>query len=285
MKHILLAVILFILTAAPASADGRGIALACGGLADARAAGVANWWMDWSHSTREKETDNPKHFTDPTWVPMIRAWADFRASYPCTKWDTFIMVYSQAMTYPGRYWLLGNEANELDQDNYTAVEAAHVYGSMGRIVRMGDPTAKLLLGGMNSDEAGVEFTQEVLSFWPQDVPLAGLQWHVYLDNGWSDDYTLRINLPNGKAAVDRAVAFTKARNPDWEVWVTEWGILGYHTQFFSVADVAAYVRGMSQYMEERVDRQAYFTWTGQCMPFFSWNLGESPEVLAAYRGD
>lgn len=255
----------------------KGIALACGGLAEAQAAGVAEFWHDWSHAT--------PRFADTTWVPMIRAWADFRTGYPCTKWDSQIMVYSQAMTYQGRYWLLGNEANEPTQDNYTAVEAAHVYSSMGRIVKMGDPTAKLLLGGLNADEAGVEFLRQMLTWWPQDVELAGLQWHVYLDNGWDPDYTLRINLPNGRAAIDRAVAFTHERNPNWEVWVSEWGVLGYHTQFFPVADVAAYVAGMREYLEAHTDRHAYFTWTGQCMPFFSWNLGESPDVLNAFRGD
>jgi hypothetical protein len=156
---------------------------------------------------------------------------------------------------------------------------------MGRIVKMGDPTARLILGGLNADEEGMEFLRQMLTFWPPDVELSGLQWHVYLDNGWDPDYTLRINLPNGKAAIDRAVAFTKGRNPAWEVWVSEWGVLGYHTQFFPAQDVAAYVAGMREYLEEHTDRHAYFTWTGQCMPFFSWNLGESPEVLAAFTGE
>jgi len=193
------------------SPEKRGMAMACGGWTQAQEATGATWLMDWGHYTSSFNTYGDAY------VPMIRGWTEYRLGYPTTKWDTAIMVYSQAMTWPGKHWLLGNEPNDTSQDNYSPPQAVHVYSSMGRYITWADPTSKLLLGGVSYGQTF--YMDRMLELWPPDVPLAGLQWHVYV---WGADVDTAI--AKAKAQIDLYVDYTHAKNTNWEVWISEWGI-------------------------------------------------------------
>jgi len=183
------------------------------------------------------------------------------------------MVYSQALTWPGKYWLLGNEPNLPEQDNYTPAEAAHVYSSMGRYIKMADPTAKLILGGVLLDTG---YMDQVLQLWPTDVPIDGLQWHVY---AW--DTTADKAIARAKSIIDSYVNYTHWKNPAWEVWVSEYGMLG--TNWYTVEDNARYIAEVTDYLKANVDRYAFFTWSDQCMTFQSVCLSDNDQYIDAFR--
>jgi len=273
MKAIFVTILLFLILTMPAHADGprKGLALACGGWDDTQPATGATWVMDWGHYTPSF------HAYGDAYVPMIRGWTDYSMDYPTTNWDTPIMVYSQAMTWRGRHWLLGNEPNDASQDNYTPPEAVHVYSSMGRFITWADPTSKLLLGGISYGDTA--YMDQMLMLWPTDVPLAGLQWHVYV---WGVNVDDAIN--KAKAQIDLYVDYTHSHNPDWEVWITEYGML-LADSWFTTEDNARFIREVTAYLDERVDGYAFFTWTDDCMPFQSICLADDTLYAEAFRGN
>lgn len=295
MKRLLLALTLFALLAMPASAGGvqRGIAMACGNIQVPKAFGIVGFWHNWSHS--------PSYFADPLWMPMVRCWNQLRSTYPCTSLDTLETVAQQARDYPGRSWLLGNEPNDASQDNWTVEQAVTVYGSMGRAIITADPTARLILGGVNlappgydyvNPQTGQAYMQQLLALWPADVPLSGLQWHIYLQDYWPADGTMpkpqqRVQVVRGREVVDAAISFTHSYNPSWETWITEFGVLGASAASLPVDSVARYITLMRVYMERHdVQRFAWFSWDDSCMEpgFFSWSLVDSSLLITAYRG-
>jgi hypothetical protein len=263
---------------APSQTMKRGLALACGGWNDARAATNATWVMNWNHSESSHKTYG-EYF-----VPTARRWDeyDMRIGRKPNADDALSAYANRAATYPGRYWLLGNEPNNSDPsagDGYDAKTAAYVYSTIGRVIQKADPTARLIAGGLfNFDnESEMTFMATMLAIWPTDVKLSGLHWHIYQFN------ENQANVARAKAIADRFVAYTKGKSAKWETWITEWGCIW---DSLTVRQAATYISETADMLDKTVDKHAYFTWSDGCMGT-SWRgkaLEDDPSLSVAFKG-
>lgn len=84
------------------------------------------------------------------------------------------------------YWLVYNECEALAQCGATPEEAARFYHDvLIPWVEVNDPAARLIVGGGNAGECGMEWLEQFFIFYRttygEDVPRAGLQFHLYPD--------------------------------------------------------------------------------------------------------
>jgi len=256
----------------------RGLALACGGWTEAQAATGATWLMNWNHSESSHKTYG-EYF-----VPTARRWDeyDIRIGRKPNADDSLSAYANRAATYPGRYWLLGNEPNNSDPsagDGYDAKKAAYVYSTIGGVIQKADPTARLIAGGLfNFDnESEMTFMATMLAIWPTDVKLSGLHWHIYQFNEHQAD------VARAKSIADRFVAYTKGKDKAWETWITEWGCIW---DSLTVRQAATYIAETADMLDKAVDKHAYFTWSDGCMGT-SWRgkaLEDDVALSTAFRG-
>lgn len=276
MKRLLIILVILILSTIPVDAQNpkKGLALACGGWAQAKPMTDSSWLMDWNAwGTSFRNYGS-------AYVPMVRKWADYEQSQGRSGGITTAQLYSLAVTYHNRTWLLGNEPDDWNQDRYTPEEAAYVYGNMGRIIRKADSRSKLILGGI---VYGTDYMDKLLAAWPKDVRIDGLQWHDY---SWTYD---AAGLETFKRQAEEYIAFTKARHPGWEVWITEWGAIGWWSYDVPETQLASYIFEARAWLDSnpKIFRYAYFTWSDPCMGE-NWPgraLNESQLFIKAYKGN
>jgi len=218
----------------------------------------AYWLYDWSVSRARAEEAGGKY------VPMVR-----------TKYDSGNPT-AFAAAYPGSYWIVGNEPNVTSEDNLAPDEAARAYSGLCAAILGVDPSAKCIVGGVLNE---TEYMGEMLAYWPGTVPIAGLHWHHY---GWASDAT---DVSLLRQRVDSYVAFTQAQDPNWEVWLTEFGVIGTGTENIPENEIAAFIVRAVTYLDakEGLTRYAWFAW--QKCPWQDFSVAEliHPPYAEAYK--
>jgi len=152
----------------------------------------------------------------------------------------------------GGYWLVGNEPDNQWQDNLTPMGAAVAYGGIVNVILSVDPTARIILGNFSNPsqyfrEAWLaQFKAAWMTKWNENVTTHIAGWGVHA-------YAHRYPSETQQNAIDRVkrqLLAWKAESPDLELWVTEYGNL-WETDIETM-------RWMTPWLEENVDRYAYF---------------------------
>jgi hypothetical protein len=83
------------------------------------------------------------------------------------------VILSVAHEYPGNVWIIGNEPDNIWQDNLTAEAYARFYHDMVALIKSADPTAILAVGGISqATPIRLRYLDEVLSDYQNDFGLA-----------------------------------------------------------------------------------------------------------------
>ena len=94
----------------------------------------AGWYIDWT--VRERfPTQHPEH------------WQMVRLGRGCVYPSRQAIVWL-ASHYPGGVWIIGNEPDNIYQDNLVPEEYAQVYNDLYYLIKDADPTALLAVGGV-----------------------------------------------------------------------------------------------------------------------------------------
>jgi len=247
------------LGASPLSRKGVGLACDTTPWQEVADATGADWFYDWSVSSARADEAGEKY------VPMVR-----------TKYGNLDSATAFAAAYPGSYWLVGNEPNHVGEDNLAPDEAARAYSGLCAAILDVDPSAKCIVGGVLNE---TEYMGEMLAYWPSTVPIAGLHWHHY---GWSSAATDTSLL---RQRVDSYVAFTQAHDSNWEVWLTEFGVIWTGTENIPQNDVVDFIVGAVNYLgaKEGLTRYSWFAW--QKCPWQDFPVAEliHPPYAEAYK--
>ncbi|MBI4506894.1 MAG: hypothetical protein HY691_15280, partial [Chloroflexi bacterium] len=97
-----------------------------------------HWWFEfvWSGA------GDPPGFTK---VELLRPCYARDASLMCTSPGPSVAeVQARAQQKPGRYWMLGNEPNTVDQDNLSPSAYATFLYTYGTAIKQVDPTAMIV---------------------------------------------------------------------------------------------------------------------------------------------
>ncbi len=244
----------------------KGVGLACDPTPwqDVADATGAYWFYDWSVSSVRRAEGGARY------VPMVR-----------TKYSSGDLT-AFASAHPGSYWLVGNEPNVASEDNLAPEEAARAYSGLCATILAADPSAKCIVGGVLNQ---TEYMGEMLAYWPSTVSIAGLHWHHY---GWASRATDMSLLSQ---RVDSYVAFTQAQDPNWQTWLTEFGVIGSGTENMTENEIADFIVAGVTYLDgkEGLARYSWFAWQ-KCswqnfpvaelayLPYaaaYSWRSGDS----------
>lgn len=228
-------------TATPVRSGKKGIA-GPGGCVDAPGLGTlldrlgAGWFHSWHYCQ-----GSALYWGTGRYVPMIRA------THNPTR--TQIETICTQRGYVGGYWLIGNEPDNESQDDLTPQAAAEVYGTYIRLIRDVDPTAKIIVGGLQYPEAtwATAFRTAWLARWGTvlESEIHGWQVHAYA-------------LPNSGESVDQAIARIETKLLQFrgaisgELWVTEFG------NYASTQAGLHVLQIMTEWLEQNVDRYAWF---------------------------
>jgi len=94
----------------------------------------AGWYLDW-RAGRRYPAQRPEH-----WQMVRLARGCVAPSKEAIRW--------LAARYPGNVWVIGNEPDNLWQDNVTPEEYAQVYHDLYHLIKEADPTALVAVGGV-----------------------------------------------------------------------------------------------------------------------------------------
>src|SRR5271157_1868704 len=95
------------------------------------------------------------------------------------------MIISTARKYPGDVWIIGNEPDNIWQDNQTPEAFAHFYHDMFVLIRNADSTAVIAVGGISqATPIRLKYLDQVLANYRKDfgssLPADWWTLHVYV---------------------------------------------------------------------------------------------------------
>jgi len=158
--------------------------------------------------------------------------------------------------YAGKYWLIGNEPDNTSQDNLTPAQAAQKYGEIAYLIKEIDPTAKLIMLGLQYPESW--WKTQFLNAWQQrwltsdgyasaEQTITGWHVHIYA-HPWSGE-TWEETRERVKTKLGHWIGNSSS---DKELWVTEYGCF-YRKDPTAMIDLTNFLEG-----NPRVNRYAYF---------------------------
>lgn len=110
----------------------------------------ASWYLDWK-TTPIRSSSTPEYWQ------MIRV---SNAGIRPTKAELINILHY----YPGHIWIIGNEPDNIWQDNITAEEYARVYHDLYQLIKTHDPSAKVAIGAVSQPTPiRLEYLNRVLS--------------------------------------------------------------------------------------------------------------------------
>lgn len=197
-----------------------------------------DWFYTWSMCGTSAYTDSGIEY-----VPMVRSIHDVGP-------DGIRIMLGYLGT--GKYWLVGNEPNNSSQDNLSVQQAVVAYGNIIDMILEEDPTAKIILLGLQSpDYYGIKYLNDFRGAWLSvrgysvDNVVAGYHFHAYAH-------------PYGTETLDDAINRVKRHILDargqvsGELWITEWG------NYQNVTSGLQVMRQMTKWLDSNVDRYAWF---------------------------
>jgi len=154
----------------------------------------ADWYLDWSVGSRY-----PVQF--PEFWQMVRLSPNFVIKPDPEK------IRSLARGYPGSVWIIGNEPDNIWQDNLTPEEYAHTYHQLYTLIKAADPSAKIAVGGVSQGTPlRLEYLNRVLkeyqSAFNQKLPVDWWTLHGYVlreeRGSWGVDIPPGLSENQGK---------------------------------------------------------------------------------------
>ena len=116
-------------------------------------------------------------------------------------------IISIAKHYPGYTWIIGNEPDNIYQDNTTPERYAHIYHELYTKIKSNDPTAKIAIAGVSQPTpARILYLETVLATYEQSygkkMPIDWWNIHAYVlreeKDSWGADLPVGINLEHGE---------------------------------------------------------------------------------------
>ncbi len=115
----------------------------------------ASWYLDWK-TTPSKASSKPEY------------WQMIRLSKEGTR-PSKVEIIKLLHYFPGHIWIIGNEPDNIWQDNITAEEYARLYHDLYRLIKTHDPSAGVAIGAISqSSPLRLEYLNRVL-FTYQDL--------------------------------------------------------------------------------------------------------------------
>jgi hypothetical protein len=115
----------------------------------------AKWYLDW------KTTAIPSS-SRPEYWQMIRLSSD--GWVPSTE-----EIKKLLFLYPGHTWIIGNEPDNIWQDNISAEQYARYYHDLYRIIKFTDPGAKIAIGAISqASPIRLKYLDRVLTSYQQE---------------------------------------------------------------------------------------------------------------------
>jgi hypothetical protein len=154
----------------------------------------ADWYLDWSVSSRY-----PVEY--PEFWQMVRLAPNFVVKPDPQK------IRSLARGYPGSVWIIGNEPDNISQDNLTPEDYAHRYHQLYTLIKAADPSAKIAVGGVSqATPLRLEYLDRVLkeykSAFNQAMPVDWWTLHGYVlreeRGSWGVDIPPGLKEDQGK---------------------------------------------------------------------------------------
>jgi len=196
--------------------------------------------IEWAYTWASCMWLMPPHIE---YVPMIRSIHAFDA----TRAQRIVDYYGA-----GIYWLVGNEPDNQWQDNLTPMEAADAYGVIVNIILEVDPTAKIIIGNFTNPSQYFrevwfsQFKSAWMTKWNEEATAKIAGWGVH---AYAHPYSGETQQ-NAIHRVQRQLEAWMNENQGMELWVTEYGNLW-------IEDIET-MRQMTEWLDDRVDRYAYF---------------------------
>ncbi len=131
----------------------------------------ARWYLDWK-TTAVSSDQFPEY-----WQMIRLSTQGYRPSRS--------NIIAIAIEYPGHTWIIGNEPDNIFQDNITAEEYASFYHELYYLIKRYDPTAKIAIGAVSqATPLRLEYLNEVLAFYMQkfqhQLPADWWTMHAYI---------------------------------------------------------------------------------------------------------
>lgn len=156
------------------------------------------WYMDW--------TVQPRY---PTQLP--EHWQTVRLGRGCI-YPSLEAIRWLAERYPGNVWVIGNEPDNIWQDNIAPEEYAQVYHELYTLIKATDPTAAVAVGGVTqATPLRLTYLDRVLTayeaLYGEALPVDWWTMHGYVLNedrsGWG------AGIPVGFFGVDKGVSYQR----------------------------------------------------------------------------
>ncbi len=223
----------------------------------------AGWFVDWSVRAWPAER-------------KVQYWQTIRVQQDETQPDLESVV-RMARTYPGQVWIIGNEPDNIWQDNLTPEAYAAMYGKLYRAIKNVDPGAKIAIGGVSQpSELRLKYLERVVSSYREqfgaELPVDWWTVHAYvlreerdswgagIPPGIEDDTGLLIepeqhgDLDIFKGQIMRFRGWMKAQGyQDKPLAVTEFGILLPEEFGYTDKVVADYLKATFAWLDSAAD--------------------------------
>lgn len=128
----------------------------------------AGWYLDWSVQSRSPE-QKPEH------------WQMVRLGQGCV-WPNEAAIRWIASHYPGAVWVIGNEPDNIWQDNLTPESYAQAYHDLYTLIKETDPRVDVAVGGVTQGTAlRLAYLDRVLSAYAEryGAPMPVDWWTVH----------------------------------------------------------------------------------------------------------
>jgi hypothetical protein len=260
----------------------------------------AGWYIDWTVRPRHSAT-LPEHWQ------MVRLGRG--CSYPTDE-----AIQWLAKNYRGNVWIIGNEPDNIWQDNITPEEYAQVYHRLYTLIKNGDPSAQVAVGGVTqASPLRLEYLNRVLrtytALYGEPMPVDWWTLHGFVlreeKGNWGAD--IPVGFPGIKQGQlyeiedigdielfqHQIVAFRiwMAENGyrDRPLAITEFGISFFSEYGYTPDVVAQYLTDTFTWLDEATDDQFGFpgdndhlvqrwAWYSLYSPYYSTaNLTNLPE--------
>lgn len=176
----------------------------------------ASWGYSWG--LKSFLFDNLSNYT---YVPMVWGVVDS---------NNTVEINQIAAAHPGIFWLIWNEPDRSDQANISAEQAAQLYCNVRKKIKMADPAAKLIVGGVAN--LNISWLQTFRETYKSQVVCTGLGetgnvfptvegWHVHYYIGIHETY----NSANWRSALTGFKNWMTSNGGIKDTWLTEFGCL------------------------------------------------------------